>query len=254
MSIAGADQIRSPRRSLGLALAISLLTIVPVRAQPGERGIGAAAAWFPLVGGAIGALAGGVLALAPHVFSAAVAAGLATATLVVVTGGLHQDGLADCADALGVRGNGARRLAVMREPQLGTFGVLALVLWIVLLTTALASLPRHDALGVLVCVCGLGRFAALVHATATAPARADGLGADFAVTRTSLAIATAVALAGCATLESLSGLVACGAALMAAAAVSGWSQRAIGGRTGDTLGATVALAELAALLVLLASA
>jgi adenosylcobinamide-GDP ribazoletransferase len=249
VSIAGADTVRAPNRSRGLALAISLLTIVPVRARPGDRGMGAAAAWFPLVGAGIGALAGAVLRFAPH----AVAAVLATIVLVVVTGGLHQDGLADCADGLGVRGDRARRLAVMREPQLGTFGVLALVLWVALFATTLAGLPRNGALGMLVCICALGRWAALVHARVAAPARRDGLGAGFTASRPALLAATVLALGGAAALESGWGLVAAGAALATAATVSAWSRHWLGGRTGDTLGATVALAELAAALVLLAS-
>jgi adenosylcobinamide-GDP ribazoletransferase len=242
------------RTANGAVLAFSLLTIVPLRARPDARGIQPAAVWFPIVGAAVGAVAGGVLQLASGPFGAAVAAVLTTATLVVLTGGLHQDGLADCADAIGVRGDRDRKLAVMREPTIGTFGTLALLLWGALLITAIAELPRHDALPTLVLACALGRWAALTHAATTRPARRDGLGAAFVVTPSSLAVATATVLGASLLLDSARGLVACASALLVALAVSGWARRTLGGRTGDTLGAAVVLAEVGTCVVAVAFA
>lgn len=242
------------RAANGAALAFSLLTILPLRARPGARGLQPAAVWFPIVGAVVGAIAGGVREVASGPFGAAVAAVLATATLVVLTGGLHQDGLADCADAVGVRGDRNRKLAVMREPTIGTFGTLALLLWGALLIAAVAELPRHDALPTLVLACALGRWAALTHAATTRPARRDGLGAAFVVTPSSIAVATAIVLGGSLLLEPARGLVACASALVLALAVSGWARRTLGGRTGDTLGAAVVLAEVSACLAVLAFA
>ena len=108
--------------------------------------------------------------------------------LVAVTGALHQDGLADTADGLGVRGDRERRLAVMRDSATGVFGTLALIGWALLLTSARVRparrrpkrSPRSSRQP------PLGRWAALVHARGARPARSDGLGARFAPRTTAL--------------------------------------------------------------------
>jgi adenosylcobinamide-GDP ribazoletransferase len=236
----------------GAVLAVAFLTIVPVRARRAPRGLGAAAAWFPLVGAAIGAAGGGVRVLAEPAVGPAVAAVLATIVLVVVTGALHQDALADCADGLGVRGDRARRLEVMRDSAIGAFGTLALVLWAALTIALLAALPRNQVVGAVALAAALGRWAAVLHAAAAAPARRDGLGAAFAPGPAATAIATGLALAGGAAV-GWAGLTAVASAGLVAAATTHWARRTLGGRTGDTLGATVALGELAALTALLAA-
>jgi adenosylcobinamide-GDP ribazoletransferase len=235
------------------ALAVGFLTIVPVPAvDPGPGGIGRAAAWFPLVGAAVGALAGGVRALLDPLLGAMPATVLAVAALVAVTGALHQDGLADAADGLGVRGDRGdrgdreRRLAAMRDSAIGAYGVLALVGWALLLVASLAELSAAHAAAALATAAAAGRGAALAHAAALRPARADGLGAGFAVRRGGLGFAAVVVAALAWGLCGIGpGLLALGAAAATAGAVSLLAQRAIGGRTGDTLGAAVALTELA---------
>lgn len=249
---------RAPARGLRrtgaqLALAVSFLTILPVRLRaPDSPDLGAAAAWFPVVGALIGALAGGVRAGAEPVVGATAATVLAMAALVLSTGGIHQDGLADTADGLGVRGDPERRLAVMRDSATGAFGVLALIGWALLLFAALAPLSGREALAALVTAGALSRWAALLHAASTSPARPDGLGAGFRVGRVVLATASAcaVVVAGVAD-GAVPGLVALGIAL-AIALLSAWAaRRAIGGRTGDTIGATVAVVEVAVCTALL---
>jgi adenosylcobinamide-GDP ribazoletransferase len=246
---------RGPFGSLfdSLRLAASFLTVVPVglrRASP--LPLGSAAGWFPLVGGLIGGVAGGVDYLLEPSLGPTVAAILAVGVLVTITGGLHQDGLADCADGLGARGDRDRRLSVMRDPSIGTFGALALILWLALFVAAVAGLERADAWRVLVVAAAAGRWAVLVHARSAPAARAGGLGAGFVVAGRSLGLAglTAAALA--------LGLVGVGDGLLvlaAAAAVgllaSAWSRGALGGRTGDTLGACVAIAEVSVVVALL---
>ncbi len=234
-------------------LAVAFLTILPVRLRGEAAPLGAAAGWFPAVGALVGGIAGGIGYLAEPRLGSTVAAALAVAALVIVTGALHQDGLADCADGLGARGDRARRLEIMRDSAIGTYGALALLIWLVLLVGALAGLGREDALSALVVAAACGRWAALLHAALAAPARQDGLGAGFAVSRAALAFATVTAAA---VALGLAGIGAGLAVLAAAAAVAGlvgaWARTALGGRTGDTLGATVALAEVAAVLVILA--
>jgi adenosylcobinamide-GDP ribazoletransferase len=235
--------------------AVGFLTILPLRlSDPGPRGLAGAAAFFPLVGALVGALAGATRALGADAFGALTASVLAVLVLAVATGALHLDGLADTADGIGARGGGReRRLTVMRDPAVGVFGVLALLGWALLLTSALASLADHDALVALIVAGACSRWTALVHATVTAAARTDGLGSAFRVPTAALAVATATALAiALIAGDPLPGLAALGAALAVALATSGYARRLLGGRTGDTLGASVALAEVALVLVLLA--
>jgi adenosylcobinamide-GDP ribazoletransferase len=229
--------------------ALGLLTIVPV----GSAGpVGAAAGWFPVVGGLIGLLVGAVRVFAGDLVGPGVAGVLAVIVLVVVTGGLHVDGLADCADALGVRGGRERRLAVMRESTIGVFGGLGLLLWGLLLAAAVGGLPRDDAIPAVVVACGLGRWAAVVHAALLGPARQDGLGAAFVVSRLSVGLATAVAVLGAGALVGPgAGAAALAGAGAVALGVGAWAQRALGGRTGDTLGATIVLVEVVVCVILL---
>jgi adenosylcobinamide-GDP ribazoletransferase len=250
---------RGPLRTAvaDLGLAVGFLTILPVRTAnaipPTPRGLAGAAAWFPLVGAGIGALAGATRALGADVFGPLTASVLAMLVLVVVTGALHLDGLADTADGLGARGGGAeRRLAAMRDSATGAFGVLALLAWALLLVSALASLSDHDALLALVAAGLTSRWAALFHAAAEEPARKDGLGAAFHVPPAALGAATSTAVVGALACGLVPGFAALAAALAAFAAVTLYARRLLGGRTGDTIGATVALAEVAVVLALLA--
>jgi adenosylcobinamide-GDP ribazoletransferase len=227
------------------------LTIVPVG---GRSDIRRAPAWFPVVGAAVGALAGGVRAGLQPLLGAGPATVVALAALVIVTGALHQDGLADTADGLGAGGGGReRRLAAMRDSSIGVFGALALIGWALMIYSVLAQLTAARAVAALIAAAAVGRWAALLHATWAPPARADGLGASFTVGRAALAAATAVAvavaIAACGPARGLAG-VATG---LAVAGLSVLQARAVfGGRTGDTLGATVAVAEVAVCAVLLA--
>jgi adenosylcobinamide-GDP ribazoletransferase len=245
-------RVRAERALRSGALAATFLTVLPLRLTRPAGDLGAAAPWFPVVGALVGALAGGLLVAVQPLVGAQIAATLAVVALVAVTGALHADGLADCADGLGARGGGReRRLAVMRDPAIGVFGALALLAWGALLVGALARLGGADALRALVVAAAIGRWGALLHAATAQPARPDGLGAGFAVTPAAVALAAPVPVVLALVLEPpLQGLVALLAGVLVAGLVSLWARRMLGGRTGDTLGATVALGELAACLAL----
>jgi adenosylcobinamide-GDP ribazoletransferase len=246
---------RPGRRALdGAAVAVTFLTVLPVRSRRRVVDLGDAAPWFPLVGALVGAPAAATRYFAGGLFGPAVASVLALAVLVGLTGALHQDGLADCADGLGARGDRERRLAVMRDPATGVFGTLALLGWGLLLTAALAELGDEAAARALVVAAVVARTAALLHAAATPPARTDGVGAMFLPATPAVAAAGIVALAAAILVAGpAKGLAAMAAAALVALATTAWARAALGGRTGDTLGATVALAEIAACLTLLAA-
>jgi adenosylcobinamide-GDP ribazoletransferase len=234
-----------------VALALAFLTIVPVRTRHGD--VGRAAAYFPLVGALVGGLAGGTRAAAQPLFGAAVATILGLIVLVAVTGALHQDGLADTADGLGVRGDRDRRLAVMRDSSIGTFGTLALIAWALLLVGALEPLTQAEGTYALVAAGAIGRWAAVVHGRGARPARRDGLGAGFMPAWSALAIATILAVAAAASSADVTAATAAlGAGALAAAASIVFARRTLGGRTGDTLGAAVCLAEVSVCLALVA--
>jgi adenosylcobinamide-GDP ribazoletransferase len=225
---------------------------VPVGLRGEMPSLSAASGWFPLVGALVGAFAGAVGYLAEPLLGQNAAAVLAVAALVVVTGALHQDGLADCADGLGAPDR-ERRLAIMRDSAIGTFGALALLVWLLLLVSALVGLDREEAWRALVVAAATGRWSALLHAALAPPARAGGLGAGFAVSRGHLVLATLTAGAVALGLADPGhGVIVLAAASVVAMAVSGWARAGLGGRTGDTLGATVVITEVAVVVTLLA--
>ncbi|WP_210491927.1 adenosylcobinamide-GDP ribazoletransferase [Patulibacter sp. SYSU D01012] len=248
-----------PRVLDGPRHAVGFLTRVPVPFGPDEApALGAAVPWFPVVGAAVGAAGGGVLALAgllPGAEGTGVAAALGLGAAAVVTGALHEDGLADVADGLGVLGDRERRLAVLRDSRIGTFGALALLLWVLVCWSALRGMTTGDAVAALVAAGATSRWAILVHATLGRPARPDGAVHALRVRPAGGAVATAVAAAAATlALGVVPGLTALVAAALVGALVAAGVRRALGGITGDTCGAAAALAQAATLLVALAFA
>jgi len=145
---------------------------------------------------------------------------------------------------------GMERMApkAFRSARVATIG-----LWLLLLVSALNGLERADALLALVAACALGRWGALLHALLAPPARADGLGAAFRVTGPPFGLATVLAAVAALGAEGPPRAAAvAAAAILTTAAVTAWARGAIGGRTGDTLGACVALTEVVVCLVTLA--
>jgi len=230
----------------GLRAAVGLLTIVPAgRGAPGDGALRAAPGWFVVVGALLGATAAGAWVLAEPLLGGAYASALALTVTAALTGALHHDGLADTADGLGVRGGASLRLAVMRESQIGAYGALALIAWALLALSALARLTPSEAASALVCGHALGRWATLPQLARLTPAREDGLGAAFSagpvgvLGGSACAAVIALAVAG-----PVAGAAALGAALVGSGATALLAQRSVGGRTGDTLGATVLVTEL----------
>ncbi len=243
----------SVRTELALFLsALGFLTRLPVPAwvgwAPGRLAV--ASRYFVLAGAAVGAAGGLVFWLASLLLPTALAAGLSLAALTWLTGALHEDGLADCADGLGARDR-ARILEIMRDSRIGTYGVLALILSVGLRWGALTLLgPCAGALA-LVLGGGIGRVA-MVPATAYwRYAREDRSGNDIAdgagVPEIAIAAGTALVLAligGWAGLLALSvGVGLCAVFLVRVAG-------RIGGYTGDVLGASAQIGEVAVLVVL----
>lgn len=239
----------------GLVEAVRYLTILPLGrrgAAPGG-GPGSGAAWFPVVGLAVGGVLTGVDQLTSRIFPPLLAALLTITAWKLLTGGLHLDGLADCLDAAGGR-DAAHRLAIMRDSRIGAFGALGLILLLLLEVAALADLAPARRWRALLVVPAIGRATPVLLARLFAPARADGHGARFAaaVRPPAAALALAVALATAVALLGAAGAVAVGAAVLAAVGLAAWMAARLGGITGDVHGGAVELGELAALLVIAA--
>ena len=215
-----------------------------------------AAGLFPLAGALVGLAGGAVLVVAVAIGVPPLAAAtLAVIATVALTGGLHEDGLADMADSLG-GATREKRLAILDDSRLGTFGVTALALTLILRVACLSAIAGHGAWRaalVLIVAEGASRAALVSMWHALPPARASGLAHDTGPPDTramtvALALAGALALAAIPVVGAFAALLAAVFAALAAYMVERLSVRAIGGRTGDTLGACQQLV-LAAYLV-----
>jgi len=238
----------------GARLAVSFLTIVPagrVELDSSDAWLSRAAIWFPVVGALVGGIAAGAVALAGTVLDAPVAAALGLVTAIVVTRGLHEDGLADTADGLGVHGSRERRLAAMKDSAVGAHGALAMGCALLLAAVALAGLDAEHAARALIAAHVLARTAMVLVAAALGHARDGGLGRSLAVAPGAAVVATALGVAAvvamCGPADGALALASAAGALAAALVIQ---VRAFGGRTGDTLGATGKLVEVATLIAL----
>ena len=234
----------------GFVAAVQFLTRIPIRSARGGE-LSRAVVWFPVVGALIGAAVGGVAAGLGEALPMVVAAAVAVLFGVAVTGAFHEDGLADTADALAGGWTREQRLEILDDPRHGSYGVAALCGSIVVRVVAVASLGSWDAFTGLVAAHALARGVAVAAMAAVPLAKPGGLGAGYArsVTkgRAALAGVVAVAIAALATGWWAGPLAA--AAVVAAAVVAYFAVRAIGGITGDVLGAIEQLAECAVLVV-----
>lgn len=243
------------RRQLDLLLvAIQFLTRIPTPQIAGfdPDWISRSARYFPLVGQAVGAISALVFFAASQVWPPAIAALLAIATGVLVTGGFHEDGLADTADGLGGGQTSERRLEIMKDSRLGSYGALALGLTLALKTAALASLPPLVGALVLLTAHGLGRGAAVVAMAVLPYARGLDL-SKWKPSPTGLSageVAIALLLAAWPLALLSLGVGGAGLALGAllALAPAFAARRLIGGQTGDVLGAVEQMFELGFLL------
>jgi adenosylcobinamide-GDP ribazoletransferase len=232
----------------GLAAAVTFLTRVPL---PVIAPTPSMLPWFPVVGALVGFLAAAVYVTASLVVTPLLAAALAVAATVLVTGALHEDGLADAADAWGGASSREQALRILRDPAHGTYGVLAVVLSVVVRVAALASLAPAMAVAVLPAVHAISRGVMVALLRTTPPARDDGLARAVSTSTTPLSAAVAIGVAG------VLGIGLLGARVVPAAAVAlvaGWlvrwlAMRRIGGMTGDVLGAAEQLAEVCMLVL-----
>lgn len=232
-------------------MAARYLTIVPVPggAAHGIEALGRAAAWFPVVGLAIGAALVGVERLTSVLFPSLLSALLTVTAWKVLTGGLHLDGLADCLDGL-VGRDADHRLSIMRDSRIGAFGAVGLILVLLLEIASVVELPTAARWRALLVLPAIARATPPLLAWCFPPAKVDGHGAAFRAglraRAAPVALALALLLAGA--VLGIAGLVVAAAAVVAALALAGFMAARLAGLTGDVLGAAIEVAELAGLL------
>jgi adenosylcobinamide-GDP ribazoletransferase len=210
-----------------------------------------AALWCPAVGVLVGCVAGGVRALAGLALDPGPATVLALLAAVLVTGGLHEDGLADSADAIGAHVGRERRLEILHDSRVGTYGALALVLAMLFAFATLVPLDAEHVLRAAIAGHVLGRWSTLPLSLLVRPATAHGSGALVRAGRGTTVAATAMAggvvLATCGIAAGTTALVV---AVLTAVVATTVAVQALGGVNGDVYGAVNKLVELATYAVL----
>ena len=239
--------------------AMQFLTRLPVPDSGWEPGrLDRAARWFPAVGIVVGALAAIVWWLAALLWTNGIAVMMAMASATLVTGALHEDGLADTADGLGGGGTVERRLAIMRDSRIGSYGAVALFLAILLHYGALVSLSGFGAAtmaAILIGAHALSRLAMVAVILALPYARdredtrvplAPDRSADALV---ALGATGALAIAPLCIVHGLGiAFAGCAGVALATLSIIALLRGKLGGWTGDTAGAAQQLTALAFLL------
>ena len=239
-----------------LILAVRFLTIAPVpgREATGAGALGRAAWWFPAVGLALGTCLVATDHLFTFVFPSLLGSILLVSLWKILTGGIHLDGLADVLDGLAGR-TPEGRLAIMRDSRIGAFGAAGLVLCVLMTAGALDALPagRHPAM--LVLAPAVGRLGPLLIGPLFPPATpGQGAGASFLEGLSPWAAPVSVAalwILSAALLGPWGGLLL-SVALVTMLLWAVFLASRLGGLTGDALGSSVELGELATLVAAVA--
>lgn len=230
--------------------AMAFLTVIPVATAEDPSGERLGRAYFPAIGALLGLVAGVCFALVTAATTPLLAAVAATSVLAALTGALHLDGVADAADGLFGAGDVAKRLEVMRDPRVGSFGLVAVVLVLVGEVAALASMSPARAIVALLIAGAISRLALLIMITTLPYVRQAGLGiASRGPHRAfDLVLGSAIAAILC-LLDWRRALAAALVAALIVVAVRATARRRIGGATGDVYGATAELTQLGTLIV-----
>ncbi|WP_349371176.1 adenosylcobinamide-GDP ribazoletransferase [Salinarimonas sp.] len=272
---APADEHSTPREgalsgaACDVARALRFYSRLPVPALPWEADPHALpdfarmARMLPIAGAILGAIGAAVLAGAAALgLPPLVCAALAIGVLALITGALHEDGLADVFDAFAGGTTRERRLEIMKDSRVGAFGATALGLALILRVSALAAILQAagiaGAAAAVVALAALSRVATLMPLALADPARKDGASASVGrlpmatlVQAGALGTLVALVLAWAGDLPLAGMLAACAGIGLGGWALTRWSAARIGGQTGDVAGAAQQVAEVAAALCLL---
>ena len=232
-----------------MALALQFMTRVPIRFSGlNPARLSRASVWFPAVGLLVGGLSASAYALVSPHLGRTLAVFSAVFLTVIVTGGLHEDGLADCADALGGGWTREDCLRILKDSRIGTFGALALILSVGIRILLLAEMPAGVVIRYIISAHVLARCTPLPLSAALKPARGpEGQGGRMAGATSwltaglgaAMAVAVAVLILRAAAWQPI---LAVATVIVASGA---YYQRRLGGITGDCMGATLQISEIA---------
>jgi adenosylcobinamide-GDP ribazoletransferase len=204
---------------------------------------------FPVIGAMIGLMQAGAALALPAAIPPALTGILVVTLSAALSGALHLDGLTDTFDGLGAQVSREDRLRIMRDPHVGAFGATALVLVLATKATAIATLADRHQLRALIVAAAVARSCPMGLARLFPAARTGGLGKTFADQVSNAHVAATGALV--VFIAALSGMsrpwMACTIGVIAAVLTGTMAYRQLGGITGDVLGASIELAETAAL-------
>lgn len=227
--------------------ALSFFTRLPVPGDHSGAGFDGAARYFPLVGIVVGGIGAAVTWAAALVLplSLAVIAGM-TAT-ILATGAFHEDGFSDACDGFGGGWEKTQILAIMKDPRVGSYGALGIALMLLAKWNALMEVSDEALPFALIAAHAMSRFAATTLIFALDYVREEGKSKPLAkrMGAGELMLAGAFGLAPCLLLPTTETLVALAATTLATFLCARYFVRRIGGYTGDCLGATQQVAELA---------
>jgi len=230
--------------------AIQFLTVIrmPEAAEPVAPG--RAAMWFPIVGAVLGAAGGGMFLVLRIILPVSLAALATVAFWAAISGVLHEDGLADAADALRAGRSQEGMLAILKDPRIGTFGAVAVAISILARWQALQYMLAPNVLLACVAAQAVPR-AAMVGLAWTSRPVGTGLGQAFSAPLSTPAALFALAQGAVAALATgvREGVLLVLGAYLIARASRWYFYRRLGGVNGDCLGATEQLLEIYALLL-----
>ena len=239
-----------------LRLAANFLTILPLGAGRTDNAIVAASfRWFPLVGFFLGAIFAFEDRLLLMVFPPLLGSVLVILTMVVVTGAVHLDALADTADALGAGRNRDRALEILRDSRVGSFGAAAICFSLALKIFALGSLHGPYRILALFVAPGLSRWAMVAVAAGVQYLRPEGGAGATLLQRdtSSMMVASVIAAALVIVTFSPRALVSAALAIAVVLAARWFYRQWLGGVTGDLIGACGEVVEIAVLVLFAAS-
>ena len=229
--------------------ALQFLTIIPVSRATGRK-LGEAGPVFPIIGALLGLVAGLIFSTLQSHLGLNIAALLSLTFLSVITGGLHEDGLADVADAFRAGRSPQRILEILHDSRIGTYGGLALIVTFLLRWQSLILVQSHT-WAKLSALCALSR-GAMVALGATSKPAGGGLGAEFmgSLTRTTAIITVLLAATVTIGLSQLTGLLMVIVTGLTVLAARSYFHKRLGGVNGDCMGATCQAVETVNLLLL----
>lgn len=240
--------------------ALAFFTRLPTGLSAQDADFHGIIAWLPMIGILIGILVSFAVVITSHFFPSTICGLLSCFLWVLITGGLHLDGLADCGDGLIVEASPARRLEIMQDPQMGTFGGIALFFVLMTKVLTLSSLAGClidykidfiDLIGSLCLTTTLGRSLVLV-AMRVPSAREGGLGESLAKNVTCRQIWLGLTLSFVLALnQGIHGMCAMIFASLVAFFLITSAKKRLGGVTGDVYGCLIEIVESSVLLCLM---